>query len=787
MAEITEIELKVKTDTAGLKDIQKEYDKTSKAIQESNEGIHSSFEQLNNDVSLFQKYVEELDKSSSTFSQNTQKTFKELGKSTDELKQKFERIGLIFAAGFLGPEVTDILLKGITFIAERIKQIFENRNLAKQVQTAISVLKPFIDILVNAARTGDFKTIIEVFKFLAKPITDSFANIFNGFKELLNRAGEFSKVKFDQFSEFVNQLKEAGKLKLDQISNFLKSVRANSGKLARDIIEIAGKYRLLITLLEGLSKLRIPPQIAIPVAILAAIALTVFLIEHWDELDEIIARIPETIARINEDINNLISTSIAFMSGVITKVTDTVSRVRDGAKEKASEAWDGIKGVVSEAVETIKGYYGGISESLSDAWKSAKETTSNAWDSIEERVSAGVKAIKEKWGDIKESVDKAFEDAFGGPEAPIDRSIPLPPVQQKIFFDEKSIQEQLNKEREEIERTNKAIEDQTRLFPPLNNALATAGGEVSAFTIGQGYMSDATNGVMASVVSLREKGVDPLAGQTDELADRIEVASGQVEQAEGTFNTYGISLGNVNDLNKVFGVTQDQVNQTLEDGTVAFDNVGASAEGFGDTIEEVQNKGGFFEGIKQGFIDFVENVQSNSELMADFFADTLSQMSQNFSDLFFNVLTGKFDDLADLAKQAFEAILRAFLDLVSAIVTKQIVISIAGVFGFGKSGGGGGLDFAKQVFGIFEDAGSFFGTGSAAAGAGAAVAGAGGGVIASGSGLGGFAASGLSSVGTTSFGATSVADVFAAGGGLSAVTAGTEAATEGNEEYRLAA
>ncbi len=100
--------------------------------------------------------------------------------------------------------------------------------------------------------------------------------------------------------------------------------------------------------------------------------------------------------------------------------------------------------------------------------------------------------------------------------------------------------------------------------------------------------------------------------------------------------------------------------------------------GWRETIEEVQNKGGFFEGIKQGFIDFVENVQSNSELMADFFADTLSQMSQSFSDLFFNVITGRFDDLKDLAKQAFEAILRAFLDLVSAIVTKQIVISIAG-------------------------------------------------------------------------------------------------------------
>jgi len=194
-------------------------------------------------------------------------------------------------------------------------------------------------------------------------------------------------------------------------------------------------------------------------------------------------------------------------------------------------------------------------------------------------------------------------------------------------------------------------------------------------------------------------------------------------------------------------------------------------------IQRLKDSGGFIDGIKAGFLEFVDQVENNSELISQFFADTLSQMSQNFSDLFFNVLTGKFDDLADLAKQAFEAILRAFLDLVSAIVTKQIVISIAGVFGFGKDKGGGGLDFAKQVFGIFEDAGSFFGTGSTAAGA--AVAGAGGGVIASGAGLGGFAASGLGSVGTTTFGATSVFDVAAAGGGLTAVTAGTEAATTG--------
>jgi hypothetical protein len=504
MAEITEIELKVKTDTTGLKNIQKEYDKTSRNIQKSNEGIHSTFELLNNDISLFQKYIEELDKSTSTFSQNTQNTFKELGKSTDELKLQFEKIGLIFAAGFLGPEATDILLKSITFIAKRIKQILDNRNLVKQIQTAFDVFKPFIDILIQAARTGDFKTIIEVFKFFAKPITDSFVNIFNGFKDLLNQASEFSKLKFDQFLEFVNQLKEAGRLKFDQISSSIRSFTDEVVKFAGEVFKKSPVIRLLITLFERLSTLKIPPQIAIALGIAAAIPTIYLLIKHWEHLDEIIGMIPETIEKINKAIEHLIQTSIAFISGVITKVSNTVSGVWEGAKEKASEAWEGIKGVVSEAVETIKGYYGGISESLSEVWQSAKETTSNAWNSIEERVSNGVQAIKEKWGDIKEIVDKAFEDVFGGSEAPPVQFKPLPPVQQRLILDP-NLEEQLNKQREEIERTNQAIDDQTKLFPPLSNALAMAGGEVSAFTDGQGYMSDATNGVLASVVSLRER------------------------------------------------------------------------------------------------------------------------------------------------------------------------------------------------------------------------------------------------------------------------------------------
>jgi hypothetical protein len=74
--------------------------------------------------------------------------------------------------------------------------------------------------------------------------------------------------------------------------------------------------------------------------------------------------------------------------------------------------------------------------------------------------------------------------------------------------------------------------------------------------------------------------------------------------------------------------------------------------------------------------------------------------------------------LKDLAKQAFEAILRAFLDLVSAIATRQIVISIGGLFGIGKGaqaagGGGSPADIAQQGAGVVGSGLGLFGTGGA--------------------------------------------------------------------------
>lgn len=149
-------------------------------------------------------------------------------------------------------------------------------------------------------------------------------------------------------------------------------------------------------------------------------------------------------------------------------------------------------------------------------------------------------------------------------------------------------------------------------------------------------------------------------------------------------------------------------------------------------IDRLKASDSFFDQLKGGFLEFALSVESNGELAAQFFADTLSQMSQNFSDFFYNVLTGKFDDLVDVAKNAFRAILRAFLDMVAAIATRQIIVNIAGSIGIGKGqpgGAAGALGLGKDAVGLVGAGIGLFGGGAAAGGAtAAAIGGAAGGV-----------------------------------------------------------
>ena len=314
------------------------------------------------------------------------------------------------------------------------------------------------------------------------------------------------------------------------------------------------------------------------------------------------------------------------------------------------------------------------------------------------------------------------------------------------------LQEEGNKLNQTATEANQINKEQAIIYKDNAQALIEAGDSRSTAAAANKQLTETIkeqsgelkNG--SAIIKLTEEDLLGLDGKLEMVGDGLVAGAGAqsefAESAKGTVNQLKNESERISNLdpnlqslakrNDDVVQTQEQVNQAVGDSSIVYDGASKSAEAYGDTLEQVQNQGGFFDGIKQGFIDFVENVESNSELMADFFANTLTEMSQNFSDLFYNVLTGKFDSLKDLAKQAFEAILRAFLDMVAAIATRQIVISIAGALGINTKGAK-----ATDVIGLGKDAvnaaGTAIGAGSAiGAGAAAGAAATGGAITASG-------------------------------------------------------
>lgn len=212
--------------------------------------------------------------------------------------------------------------------------------------------------------------------------------------------------------------------------------------------------------------------------------------------------------------------------------------------------------------------------------------------------------------------------------------------------------------------------------------------------------------------------------------DIVEVQVRNVREEFANLVNTVLQIAASPELSEKFGINFARANEIIVQATAQAqkDIKNIELQAYADRLKLSDS---FWDQMKGGIIEFALSVESNGELAAQFFADTLSQMSQNFSDFFYNVLTGKFDDLVDVAKNAFRAILRAFLDMVAAISTRQIVISIAGAIGVDTKGAK-----ATDILGLGKDAvgaaglfGGIFGGGAAAGGAtAAAIGGAAGGV-----------------------------------------------------------
>ncbi len=176
----------------------------------------------------------------------------------------------------------------------------------------------------------------------------------------------------------------------------------------------------------------------------------------------------------------------------------------------------------------------------------------------------------------------------------------------------------------------------------------------------------------------------------------------------------------------------------------------AAADAADETVKETARAAKeTTEVVKESVTDMVDEVEEASDLMENFWADTMSQMRNSASSLFFDVMTGKFSDLGQLAEGTFRGILRTashyFGQLATQRLALNIVPNVGGAGGAGAAGAGGlisripgfapgerfggsGLlnsgtaNFLGGAFGVYNIASSLF-SGDIAGGVGAGIGG----------------------------------------------------------------
>lgn len=101
-----------------------------------------------------------------------------------------------------------------------------------------------------------------------------------------------------------------------------------------------------------------------------------------------------------------------------------------------------------------------------------------------------------------------------------------------------------------------------------------------------------------------------------------------------------------------------------------------------DQLREQFERSDAFAGWRRGFDDVAKAAEAAGQNMQDFAARTATSMQYAFSDLFFNVITGQFKNLADVGKQFGLAMARNFSDALAQAASAPILRGLAGLANF---------------------------------------------------------------------------------------------------------
>jgi len=655
----------------------------------------------------------------------------------------------------------------------------------------------------NEANTESQK-LVATFSNLADLLIQSGQKIISTFALItkeLNMLGEALRVSGEKLSLFGIQFDvskdptKSLKTLSDSIQNFKQSLVFGNQDTIRFLAKLIDGFASLINWVN-----KNIPGLTQVVSILLVVGTTVGgLILAFAAMEAALAAVGVTVGLFLAALGKITLIIGGISAGVITLIQNW-----DGLVMAAEITWEeNIVPIIDSAGQAIANILNAVGQYIEERFYSAVNYVSEQWTNLinflRENVPFAAGLIDALTPDpeamqdhptilaIKKSADSK-KDWVQGPFGPMP---PQQPNQTSIFWAANNQQI-----RRESKQTTEAVENMNEEVTKTGEELEKTGIKLN-FTVGQlSTFKGGTGGAIGQVKQLTD-GLGKQAGQldvnsraVDENTKRLKEAEEQAKKAEEALKKFedleldldldllGDSeklkrelqgrLEEIQRLGEEAGVTQERIVQAQEKEILR--SVEAITKALNqEEIERLKNSDSFFDQMKGGFAEFANQVESNGELISQFFANTLSEMSQNFSDLFYNVLTGKFDSLQDLAKQAFEAILRAFLDMVAAIATRQIVISIAASLGLtGKAGATDYLGLGKQALGIGGDLAGLFSGGSSAAAIGGGASAIGGGISTIGSGAG-------SAIGAIGAGMGGISSAGASVGGV--MTAGAQAGT----------
>ncbi len=481
MAELNKLELQITISDKELRDLENQGVKVAETLNKSFSELDSTFMMLNDNASEFDRSLKLINNNKLTLNSSfldLESTFNDLKDDSLEFGQSLET--LMKNGSTFGNSLNQSTKKAGDDISILKGEVEDTRSLFDRAWDSTIgkiILGAAIVFGLIKSVISSYKTLIGVLKFLNDP------------------KGTTAKV-FQETKDAITPLIDKSKRYLEVLNNYRKELGATTGASILYRVILAE----LAMLIGGLATIELPELIVLTALLGAGYLLVTGKLDQYGKVAEDVFnnRVIPLFQNANKNAEELkqgINDANDALKGlenlpeelgptpgpqqklilepidpkILEEQKRQIEELENFKRRQNQETLELIRKNAAEQIEINKN----IADKQSEFSKKATEDIKN---NIEEQT----QTIQEK-----------------GP-------IRLPDITNPRIITDPEELEQFNKEIEELRKSNDVINQQSNNFSILNGAIAMAGEASLNFAGNQDVMSDAVNGVLTSVVSLRE-------------------------------------------------------------------------------------------------------------------------------------------------------------------------------------------------------------------------------------------------------------------------------------------